>query len=184
MVHEVYLLIALLVVLGAFSLRRFRVALKELRRYWGKMVITCPENQEKAAVDVAKSRAALGAMVGQPHLELCSCTRWPEKQDCGQECLSQIQSDPESHRLWTIAAQWYAGKACVYCKKPIGAVHHLDHQGALLNPDQTTVEWDEVPPEKLPDVLKMSEPVCWGCHVTESFRREHPEWVVERSRQH
>ncbi len=184
MVHEVYLLIALLVVLGVFSIRRIRIGLRQLRKYWGKMIVTCPENQQSAAVNVANVRAALGAVVGQPHAELCSCTRWPEKQGCGQECMSQIESDPDNHRLWKIAAQWYAGKTCVYCHRTIGAVTHFDHQGALLNPDKTTVEWDEVPPEKLPDILKISAPVCWGCHVTESFRKQHPEWVIERSRQH
>ncbi len=180
MVHEVYLLIALLVVLGAFSLRRIRIGIRHLKRYWGKMVITCPENQQTAAVEVAKTRAAMAAAIGRSDVELCSCTRWPEKQGCAQECLSQIENDPESHRLWTIASHWYAGKTCVYCKKPIAAVKHLDHQAALLNPDKTTVEWDEVPADKLPQVLEVAAPVCWGCHVTESFRRQHPEWVVER----
>ena len=23
-------------------------------------------------------------------------------------------------------------------------------------------------------------PVCWNCHIAESFRREHPELVVDR----
>jgi hypothetical protein len=184
MVHEVYLLIASLVIVGFFSLRRIRIGIRELRKYWGKMVVACPENQQTAAVEVSAARAALGATIGAEHVELCSCTRWPKKEDCGQQCLGQIEQDPESHRLWTIASQWYAGKNCAYCKKPIGRMKHFEHQAALLNPDQTMVEWEEVPAEKLPDLLKTAEPVCWGCHVTETFRREHPTWVVERPWKH
>ena len=56
MVHEVYLLIALLVIAGVFSLRRVRIGIRELRKYWGKMVVACPENQQTAAVEVSAGR--------------------------------------------------------------------------------------------------------------------------------
>ncbi len=184
MVREVYLLIALLVIAGAVFLRRARIGFQQLRKYWGKMLVTCPENQETSAVEVAKARAAIYAAIGRSNLELCSCTRWPEKEDCGQECLSQLASDPESHRLWTIANQWFAGKKCVYCGRLIGNVSRLDHYAALRNLDQITVEWDQVPAEKLPEALKVSDAVCWGCHVAETFRREHPDLVVERPWKH
>jgi hypothetical protein len=29
--------------------------------------------------------------LSQPHLRLSECSRWPERQGCGQECLSQIE---------------------------------------------------------------------------------------------
>jgi hypothetical protein len=184
MLHEVYLSIAFLVIAGAFSIRRIRLGIKQWGKYQGKMLVTCPENQKTASVKVATMRAAANAMAGRSELGLCACNRWPEKQDCGQQCLCQIENDPESHRLWTIASQWYAGKTCTYCRKPIGAVKHLDHQAALRVKDQTTVEWDDIPAEQLPDVLATADPVCWGCHITESFRREHPQWVAERPWKH
>jgi hypothetical protein len=180
MVHEVYLLIAFLVVAGALAIRRLHLGITQWNRYRGKMLVTCPENHKTAAVEVAAVSAAAALMIGRPEVELCSCNRWPEKQDCAQERLSQIAGDPESHRLWTIAAQWYAGKTCAFCRRPIGAVQHLDHQAALRLLDKTTVEWDEVTAEKLPEVLAAADPVCWGCHITETFRRNHPEWIVER----
>jgi hypothetical protein len=30
------------------------------------------------------------------------------------------------------------------------------------------------------DVFSTHRPVCWNCHVTETFRRLHPELVVDR----
>jgi len=37
-----------------------------------------------------------------------------------------------------------------------------------------------IPAEKLQEVLRTDWPVCWNCHVAETFRREHPELVVNR----
>lgn len=184
MAREVYLLIALLVIAGAFLIRRFRIGFHQLRKYWGKMLVTCPENQKTAAVDVAKGEVAVSAMLGHPHLELSSCTRWPEKEDCAQDCLSQIEQDSEGHRWWTVASRWFAGKKCVYCGQVIGPPRHFDHQGALRTADRTTTEWDQVPPEQLPEVLSKADPVCWNCHVTETFRRKRAELVVERPWKH
>ena len=36
------------------------------------------------------------------------------------------------------------------------------------------------PLEKLQEVLATHWPVCWNCHVAETFRREHPELVAHR----
>jgi hypothetical protein len=184
MVKEVYLLIAFLVVVGAVVIRRLRIGAHQIKQYWGKMLITCPENQKTAAVEVATTKAAISAMAGKPHLELSSCTRWPEMQDCGQDCLCQIENDAESHRLWTIASRWFAGKKCIYCGQMIGGLHHLDHQGALRSPDRITTEWDHIPPEHLPDALSAADAVCWSCHVAQTFRRTHPEMVIERPWKH
>jgi hypothetical protein len=43
-----------------------------------------------------------------------------------------------------------------------------------------TVSWDDVPPEKLADVFQTYQPVCWSCHIAETFRRDHPELVTDR----
>ena len=179
-----YLLVALLVIAAGYVIRRVQIAARDARRFRGKMLATCPETQATVAVKVATWREALAALVGRRHLELKSCTRWPERQDCGQECLSQFESDPEKHRVWKIASQWYEGKNCAYCGKPIEAFSHVDHRPALLSAEKRTAEWDQVPAEKLPEIMASSLPVCWNCHVVETFRREHPELVIERRREH
>ena len=116
----------------------------------------------------------------RPTLRLSSCTRWPERQDCGQDCLKQIEADPANCLVWNIVSKWYEGKNCVFCHKTMGPLHHMDHVPALLTPDFKTVEWKQIRPEQLPSVFSTHQPVCWNCHVTESFRRLHPELVVER----
>lgn len=176
--------LALYIVLGlgvAVALLRVGVAVRAYFKLKGKMLVTCPETKEPAAVNVDATRAAEQSFLGEPHLRLSECSRWPERQGCGQECLSQIEAAPEDCLVRTTIARWYAGKACAYCGKPIESVDWLGGQRpALLDPDRKTVQWDQVRPEKLPVVLAKYAPVCWNCHITETFRREHPELVVER----
>lgn len=177
---EFYGLITFLLVVAAFVGYRIWIGGKELGVFWGKMLVTCPENHETAAVNVAAGKAALSAMAGVHDVELKTCSRWPEKHDCGQECLADLRKDPESHAVWTIASKWFQGKSCIYCKKPIAPFAHLDHAPALLDQQRKTIEWKEIPAEKLSQVLATALPVCWNCHVVETFRRLHPEKITER----
>ena len=159
----------------------FFTFLKTWRRYHGVRVITCPDNKDTAAVEVNALRAARwGAVAGEPELRLSSCTRWPEKAGCGQECLSQIESSPESCLVRSIAASFYDGKSCVYCQREMEKVVWHERPPALRAPDGLTREWKEIAPQDLPKVFAKYEPVCWPCHVRESFRRENGGLVVER----
>ena len=152
-------------------------------RFRGKRVITCPENELPAAVRVnALNAAKWTAISGDTDLHLRSCSRWPEKADCGQECLSQIVSSPEACLLSTIVTLWYDGKHCAVCRRPIGKIAWHERPAALRAPDGSTREWKEFRPEDLPLVFRTHEALCWPCHVHETFRREHPTWVVERPR--
>lgn len=82
----------LVIVIVGFAALYFVVpfALGAYLKYRGRMVVTCPETREQVGVRVDAKHAALTAAVGHPDLRLKSCTRWPEKRDCGQECLLQI----------------------------------------------------------------------------------------------
>ncbi len=163
--------------------------LRALRTYWrmrGTRLVTCPETQSTVAVEVDAAKAAREAASGKAHIRLRDCTRWPERADCPQGCVSQIEQDPEGCLVWRIVQRWYADKTCVYCGRPIKADewldYWLDHTPALLAADQETVQWTELPPEVLPEELRHAQPVCWSCHVAERFRREHPDLVIERQR--
>lgn len=149
-------------------------------KYRGQRLVTCPETHKAAVVDVGAGEAAVGAFLKEPTVRLVECSRWPERQNCGQECLQQVETDPENCLVWNLVAQWYEGKDCVYCRKPISSLRHLDHAPALLGPDGKTAEWKNVRPEQLPDIFATHRPVCWNCHVTETFRRLHPELVTNR----
>jgi len=176
------ILIAFIVVVLGVGLFVFR-AIPAVRAYFiyhGKRLITCPETQQIAAVDVASGEAAVGAFLTEPTLRLKECSRWPERENCRQECLQQIEVNPENCLVWNIVSQWYEGKHCVLCHKTFGELHHLDHAPALLSPDRKTVEWRELRPEQLPAVFADHQPLCWNCHVTETFRRIHADLVVDR----
>ncbi|MGA9975854.1 MAG: hypothetical protein WBP98_13690 [Candidatus Sulfotelmatobacter sp.] len=176
------ILVAIVVLALAVGLIVFR-AIPAGRTYFGfrgKRLITCPETHKAAAVTVAAGEAAMGAFLFEPTLHLKQCSRWPERQNCGQECLQQIDADPENCLVWNIVSQWYEGKKCVICRKTFGKLHHLDHAPGLLGPDHKTIEWRELRPEQLPEVFVTHRPVCWDCHVTEMFRRLYPELVVDR----
>jgi len=178
----VAILITLAVLVLALKLFAFR-AIPEIRVYFAykrKRLITYPETHETAAVDVSAGQAAVGAFLAEPTLRLKECSRWPEREDCGQECLSQIEVGPANCLVWNIVSKWYEEKKCAFCQKPIGALHHLDHAPALLGPDFKTAEWNQFRPEQLPAVFSKYQPVCWNCHVAETFRRLHPELVVDR----
>lgn len=151
-------------------------------RWRGTRVVTCPETQRPAAVTVDASLAATAAFEAHPELRLESCTRWPERQGCGQECLAQIEAAPDGCLVHSILVHWYAGKPCVFCGKTFADVRWHDHKPALLSPEARLVEWSSVAPQAVPEVLRTHKPVCWNCFVAEAFRREHPELVVERPR--
>jgi hypothetical protein len=42
------------------------------------------------------------------------------------------------------------------------------------------VEWDEIPPEKLPATLNTHARVCWNCLVAKTFHDRYPDLVTER----
>ena len=150
-------------------------------RFRGERVITCPETRRPAAVEVDSIHAALTAASTYPDLRLKSCSRWPEKKDCGQECLLQVEIAPEDCLVRNVLTSWYQDKHCVSCGKKFSEIQWLDHKPALLSPEGETIEWSAIPPERVPDVLKTHFPVCWDCHITETFCREHPDLIVDRS---
>jgi len=168
-----------LVGLGALYVFGRRLAVAWVR-YRGARVVVCPENREIVAVEVDARHAAFSASQGRIDLRLDSCTRWPEKAGCGQECLGQIESAPEACLLRNILADWYQGKSCAFCGRAFHGVHWHDRKPGLRAPDGAIRGWDGFRPEQVIDVLATHAPVCWDCRVAESFRLEHPELVTDR----
>ena len=156
------------------------MATRTYLKYRGKRLVTCPETRNPAAVHVNAGKAVVDVLGKHGRIRLDQCSHWPERERCGQECLSQIENDAAGCSVWSIAEQWYRGRACAYCRRPIEKIHWHDHRPALLSPEKKTVQWNEVPTEKLPEVLETHLPVCWSCHIAETFRREHPERIVDR----
>lgn len=155
--------------------RTLRIA-RQLR---GARVVTCPETGLPAvvAIDV---RHAVASGLGErlPQLRLRACSRWVDRGRCDEPCLCEAAAPASTPRA--IAERALTGKACVFCRTPIERVAFLDHYAALRQLDGTTIAWPDVPPERLRQSLITQQPVCWDCHVAETFRRRYPELVTDR----
>jgi hypothetical protein len=90
------------------------MAVRSYLRYRGKRVINCPETANHAAVHVNVVNTVREAAFGKHHIRLDQCSRWPERQNCGQDCLSEIEADPESCMVWHMVDDWYKGKSCAW----------------------------------------------------------------------
>jgi hypothetical protein len=149
-------------------------------KYRGTRAVACPETWKPAIVEVDALHASLTSIVGRPDIRLENCSRWPLKNQCGQECLANLDVAPGECLVSGVLMRWYRGKNCVYCGKPAEELHWMDHKPALLSPEGELVEWSGVPLENLSIVLKTHLPVCWDCYIAQSFRRDHPDLVVYR----
>ncbi len=155
---------------------RFSRAYFRLR---GTRVVTCPADQSDAAVDVNVRKAAAAAVFGAPAFSLTACSHWPERQTCGRQCISEIEASPVDCLVRTHLTRWYEGKSCAICRRPFGAIDWYERRPALLSPQRMTVAWEDVNPAQLAEVLSSSQPVCYDCHVAETFRRTRPDLVLD-----
>ncbi len=179
------LTIAALAVLGLVLFVLFWFVLPALWGYQGKRIVTCPETGETVTVKVDASRAALDTVrPGIRHLQLTQCTHWPEREECAQLCVGQIEANPEGCFWQTILTHWYEGKRCRVCDKPFETVHWHDHKPAVMDLEGRIKTWEDMPPEKLVDGLQHFSPVCWDCQVAENFRQKYPDLVTDRDWKH
>ena len=175
------ILAAIAVLLAGGIIFSLVLSIRAYLRFRGQRVITCPETQKPAAVHVNVAKAATKALFGGEQVRLDQCSRWPERQNCGQECLSQIHADPQQCLVWNIVGEWYKGKSCAYCQKPFPEMHWHDRRPALLSPERVAKQWNEIPAETLPQVFQTHLPVCWDCYIAETFRRQRPDRVLDRA---
>jgi hypothetical protein len=117
----------------------------------------------------------------EPTLRLKSCSRWPDRQGCAQDCLSQIEDSPEGTLVRNIIQTWYRDRRCACCRRLIGEIAWHDGRPALRAPDGTLRECDSIATAEIPAILETHEAICWNCNLVEGFRRDHPELVTERA---
>lgn len=178
MITVVYVIAAaLFVALLYFGIQYF---VRTRKRFGGAQVITCPETGKQAMVEVDARHAAITSLVGQPYVRLESCWRWPLNKECGQECLIQLNVAPPECLVRGVLMKWYKGKRCVFCRGLFDEPRLTEHKPALLNPKGITLEWGEISIPNLMETLETHQPVCWNCHIAQTFRTEHPDLVVYR----
>jgi hypothetical protein len=62
--------------------------------YRGGRAVTCPETHQQVGVRFDALRAATTELSGKPVFRLADCTRWPQRADCGQDCIPQALEAP------------------------------------------------------------------------------------------
>jgi hypothetical protein len=140
---------------------------RRVRRFSGDRLVQCPETHRPAAVRLDAMSAA-----SREELRLQDCSRWPEREGCGQECLAQIEHAADGCLVRTYVANWYREHPCVLCGRTFENLDWQQHRPA--------VQWTDLRPEQLPELFETCEAVCWDCHVVETLYRKHPELVTER----
>jgi hypothetical protein len=173
-----YLIVIVLVTTAVYFGIRWLV--RTYSQYRGTKIVTCPETGRPAIVEVDALHASLTSTVGLPDIRLENCWRWPLKEQCGQECLANLDVAPGQCLVSGVLMRWYRGKKCCYCGKPFEELHWVDHKPALQSPEGLLVRWSGVSVGNLSTVLNTHLPVCWDCYIVQSFQREHPDLVVYR----
>lgn len=149
------------------------------RRSAGDRVITCPETHTTEVVRVDAGHAAWTEIRGDKELRLQACSRWPEKADCAQDCIREIEAAPDGCLVRERLETWYRGAECALCGMTIGALHWFEHRPGLLTPENKAVSWEEIPAKDLPAALAEDRPICSDCFLAESFREKFPERVID-----
>src|SRR5215472_11682838 len=81
------------------------IAIRTSMRLRGNRVVTCPETGKPVTVSVDVPHAVASAVWEKADIRLSSCTRWPERQDCDQPCVCQIDAHPAETEPKTLAGR-------------------------------------------------------------------------------
>ena len=155
------------------------IAVRARRGLAGIRVVTCPETGEAAAVSFDRVHAALTALAHHgPDLQLADCSRWAVRGPCDQACVPQAKV-PET-AVTNMVARWSGRKRCALCGEPLVEAPLVGHHVGLLSSDGVTTAWPDLPAQDVPEALRTRLPVCWNCHIAETFRRQRPELVTDR----
>ena len=171
-----------LVLLSIAFLSAATAAVLLLHRYRGPRVIVCPDTRGSEVVEVDAPHAAWMSLVGEGELRLASCSRWPERSGCGQECLLEIAAAPDGCLVRERLSRWYAGKSCAICGRAFEEIRWSDHTPALITAEREIVGWAQIPPRHVMEALATHLPVCWDCDVAETFRRNFADLVLDDPR--
>jgi hypothetical protein len=175
--------VVLFAFVGAWAAWGCSRAVRIVRRLRGLRVVTCPETGRPAGVTIDVAHAVTSGLIEHaPKVRVKSCSRWAERGRCDERCIKEAEEPTNTTRA--IVERMLTGTPCAFCRRPIVQTAFLDHYAALLQPDGTTVEWPAVAPERLRGALSTDPPVCWDCHIAETFRRLYPELVTDRPSRH
>ena len=148
------------------------LSLQNYFRNRGRQSVKCPDSKQRADVEVDRKFAFWSALRGKEHSRLQACSRWPEKSECGQECLAQIDPSPEN--IERTLAKWYEGKMCAICNRALTPGDWQRSRLAVLNEQHKLFELRQLRLEEIALRLDQMRPLCWTCHQEERVRQATP----------
>jgi hypothetical protein len=161
----------LLFLLGALFLGIcIMILLKPSGYFTAQRVLTCPETRNPARVRVDVGHRLRTALWGREKLRLQSCSRWPGRQECGEECLLQVDLNPEV--LDRALRAWAEGKACALCGRRLREADWRMGHFSGLNDRSAWIPPTAMPLHELPMALQHYRPVCWPCHLAQGRQRD------------
>ena len=95
----------------------------------------------------------------------------------------QVRGNPHDPATTAELKHFFEGKSCGSCNRAIPPVHAGEIRPGLFDPNtHKTMAWNEIPAANLASTLRSHQPICSNCLTLETFRRQHPELVVDRHR--
>lgn len=131
--------------------------------------VICPENRQSAEVTIAIGDRIRSLLRGRENLHLEACSRRQNRQECGEECLLQVDLHPQI--LPRVLRAWAEGKACAICGRVLTEADWLHGRFAGLDENDRFVPGGEMPLRALPMALERYRPICWPCHGIQRERR-------------
>lgn len=96
---------------------------------------------------------------------------------------THAKSNPHDAATTAQLKHFFEGKQCAACIRPIPPMHAGDLRPGLLNANtHEAIAWDDIPAANLSTTLESHVAICSNCLMIETFRRQHPELVVDRHR--
>lgn len=83
------------VVAAGLGLVAVPVAYDAWRRFRTARSVVCPGTGGVAGVRIHAVAAAVGAAFDRLPLKVASCSHWPERKGCGQECVDAFRAEPK-----------------------------------------------------------------------------------------
>jgi hypothetical protein len=94
-----------------------------------------------------------------------------------------VKSNPHDAATTAQLKHFFEGKQCAACSRPIPPVHAFELRPGLLHANtREAIGWDHIPAANLSTTLESHVAICSNCLIIETFRRQHPELVVDRHR--
>ena len=161
--------ILIAVVAIAFLATVLRIFIRERSPYAGRRVVTCPETKSAASVEVDRGFAWRSVLRDFKRLRLQTCSRWPDRAECEQNCVVQIEATPEV--LTRIFKPWYAGKSCARCDRPLDNGDWQQGRACLVDAGDKVIDLRHMKLADLPGSLENCRPLCLNCAQAERARR-------------